>query len=236
MVFLLKKQIPTLVYCGAGMSRSPAVVAAVLSIVQGGSPDEKLKEIVAGHPHDVSPQLWEAELEAWTATVGHRPAVYPMNETKASLSSMANSLRERLTRAVRLILGVAPCSTTGPGCRTDAPQFARGPFPHGRILAFEQFHKNREALSPSLPASPRPRRHIAEPAKSGIGALADLLVNKDWEVRSAAARAMGQMGPDARAVAPALGALRNCGHWQVRKAAVEALEMIQKPNSENASR
>ncbi len=36
------------------------------------------------------------------------------------------------------------CSTTGPGCRTDAPQFARGAFPHGRILAFEQFHKNRE--------------------------------------------------------------------------------------------
>ena len=62
-VSLLKKQIPTLVYCGAGMSRSPAVVAAALSIVQGGSPEEKLKEIVAGHPHDVSPHLWEAVLE-----------------------------------------------------------------------------------------------------------------------------------------------------------------------------
>ena len=59
-VVSLLKQIPTLVYCGAGMSRSPAVVAAALSIVQGGSPDEKLKEIVAGHPHDVSPHLWEA--------------------------------------------------------------------------------------------------------------------------------------------------------------------------------
>ena len=61
-VSLLKRQIPTLVYCGAGMSRSPAVVAAALSIVQGGSPDEKLKEIVAGHPHDVSPHLWESML------------------------------------------------------------------------------------------------------------------------------------------------------------------------------
>ena len=59
-VSLLKKQIPALVYCGAGMSRSPAVVAAALSIVQGGSPDEKVKEIVAGHPHDVLPDLWEA--------------------------------------------------------------------------------------------------------------------------------------------------------------------------------
>ncbi len=63
-VSLLKRQIPTLVYCGAGMSRSPAVVAAALSIVQGGSPDEKLKEIVAGHPHDVSPHLWEAVCRA----------------------------------------------------------------------------------------------------------------------------------------------------------------------------
>ncbi len=60
MVSLLKKRIPTLVYCGAEMNRSPAVVAAALSIVQGGSPDDKLKEIVAGQPHDVSPHLWEA--------------------------------------------------------------------------------------------------------------------------------------------------------------------------------
>jgi len=60
LVSLLKNQIPTLVYCGAGMSRSPAVAAAALSIVQGGSPEEKLKQIVAGRPHDVSPQLWEA--------------------------------------------------------------------------------------------------------------------------------------------------------------------------------
>ena len=36
-VFLLTRQIPTLVYCGAGMSRSPAIVAAAFSIVQGGT-------------------------------------------------------------------------------------------------------------------------------------------------------------------------------------------------------
>jgi protein-tyrosine phosphatase len=59
-VSLLRNRIATLVYCGAGMSRSPAIVAAALSIFQGGSPDEKLKEVVAGHPHDVSPYLWEA--------------------------------------------------------------------------------------------------------------------------------------------------------------------------------
>ncbi len=55
---LLNKQIPTLVYCGAGMSRSPAVVAAALSIVEGGGPDEQLRRVVDGHPHDVSPLLW----------------------------------------------------------------------------------------------------------------------------------------------------------------------------------
>jgi protein-tyrosine phosphatase len=57
---LLRNQVPTLVYCGAGMSRSPAIVAAALSIAQGGRPEDRLREIVAGQPHDVSPQLWEA--------------------------------------------------------------------------------------------------------------------------------------------------------------------------------
>jgi hypothetical protein len=44
------------------MSRSPAVVAAALAIVEGGSPDEKLRQVVSGQPHDVSPQLWDAVL------------------------------------------------------------------------------------------------------------------------------------------------------------------------------
>ena len=57
---LLKNQVPTFVYCGAGMSRSPAVVAAAMSIVQGRNPDETLREVVARQPHDISPQLWKA--------------------------------------------------------------------------------------------------------------------------------------------------------------------------------
>lgn len=64
LVSLLKNQVPTLVYCGAGMSRSPAVVAVALSIVQGGKAKERLREVVAGYPHDVSPQLWEAVQDA----------------------------------------------------------------------------------------------------------------------------------------------------------------------------
>jgi hypothetical protein len=58
-VFFLQREVPALVCCGAGMSRSPAVVAGALSVVQGGTPDERLRQIAIGHPHDVSPQLWE---------------------------------------------------------------------------------------------------------------------------------------------------------------------------------
>jgi hypothetical protein len=58
-VSLLSKEIPTLVFCSAGMSRSPAVLAGALSVLQGGSPDDRLRQIALGHPHDVSPQLWQ---------------------------------------------------------------------------------------------------------------------------------------------------------------------------------
>ena len=67
LVSLLKRGTPTLVFCGAGMSRSPALVAGALSIVEGGSPDDRLREIALGHPHDVSPQLWQAVRETCPA-------------------------------------------------------------------------------------------------------------------------------------------------------------------------
>jgi hypothetical protein len=59
LVLFLQNEIPTLVCCMAGMSRSPAVVAAALSIVRNTKPDAELREIAIGHPHDVSPQLWQ---------------------------------------------------------------------------------------------------------------------------------------------------------------------------------
>jgi hypothetical protein len=64
LVLLLQHRIPTLVYCSAGMSRSPAVVAAALSITFGGSPEERLRQVVSGQPHDVSPRLWESVCRA----------------------------------------------------------------------------------------------------------------------------------------------------------------------------
>jgi hypothetical protein len=58
-VSLLRSRVPTLVCCGSGMSRSPAVVAAALAMVRGGQPGDSLEEVVSGCPHDVSPLLWK---------------------------------------------------------------------------------------------------------------------------------------------------------------------------------
>lgn len=55
---LVETSTPTLVTCGAGMSRSPAIVAAALFMTKGGSPDDWLKKITAAGPHDVAPALW----------------------------------------------------------------------------------------------------------------------------------------------------------------------------------
>lgn len=55
---LLKTQVPTLVFCGGGMSRSPAVAAAALALVENACPEKCLERVAAHHPIDVSPGLW----------------------------------------------------------------------------------------------------------------------------------------------------------------------------------
>jgi protein-tyrosine phosphatase len=55
---LLEKSVPVLVCCGAGMSRSPAVAAAALSMVYQETPEDCLKQIAEHHPADVVPGLW----------------------------------------------------------------------------------------------------------------------------------------------------------------------------------
>ena len=61
-------RLPTLVCCGAGMSRSPAIAAAALSVSGHGSPEECL-EIVSRHSRtDVSPGLWSS-LRAVVSTI-----------------------------------------------------------------------------------------------------------------------------------------------------------------------
>jgi hypothetical protein len=57
-VTLIRAQVPTLICCGAGMSRSPAIAAAALAMVYKEPPGEGLKRVLKYHPGDVSPSLW----------------------------------------------------------------------------------------------------------------------------------------------------------------------------------
>jgi protein-tyrosine phosphatase len=55
---LMRSRITTLVACGAGMCRSPAIVAAALARIEESHPDESLEQLVRDQPHDLSPLLW----------------------------------------------------------------------------------------------------------------------------------------------------------------------------------
>ena len=55
---LLKLELPTLVFCSAGLSRAPAIVAAALSATTATPPDECLKMIAASVSHDMNPGFW----------------------------------------------------------------------------------------------------------------------------------------------------------------------------------
>jgi len=60
---LVAREVPALVCCGAGMSRSPAIAAAALSMAKSMPPEEAL-EIVSRHcPTDVLPGLWREIVE-----------------------------------------------------------------------------------------------------------------------------------------------------------------------------
>jgi hypothetical protein len=56
---LLELRIPTIVTCGAGMSRAPSIVAAALALALHKSPEACLQDVASQHPADVSPGLWE---------------------------------------------------------------------------------------------------------------------------------------------------------------------------------
>ena len=57
-VSLLREKVRTLVYCGAGMSRSVAVASAGVAQWRGEAFEETLKALTDVVPHDVSPALW----------------------------------------------------------------------------------------------------------------------------------------------------------------------------------
>ena len=71
---LLRTRMPALVYCSAGMSRSPAVVASALALVRGRTPQEWLERLAKDSPCDVSPGLWADILASVTLSPSHPPA------------------------------------------------------------------------------------------------------------------------------------------------------------------
>lgn len=61
---LVEANVPTLVCCSAGMSRSPAILSAALAKVARSSSAETLARVSAGQASDVSPALWSEILAA----------------------------------------------------------------------------------------------------------------------------------------------------------------------------
>jgi protein-tyrosine phosphatase len=66
---LVRLRVPTLACCGIGMSRSPAVAAAALSLVSGETPEACLTALAQHHPCDVSTTLWR-DIKACLASAG----------------------------------------------------------------------------------------------------------------------------------------------------------------------
>jgi hypothetical protein len=56
---LLERHVPTLVCCGGGVSRAPALTAAALALAYGETPEGWLERVVLHHPSDVTPGFWK---------------------------------------------------------------------------------------------------------------------------------------------------------------------------------
>jgi protein-tyrosine phosphatase len=66
LALLLNSEYRTLVACSAGMSRAPAIVAAALALHTSSDLNHCLAKVVNGHPHDVSPALWQDVAEVFS--------------------------------------------------------------------------------------------------------------------------------------------------------------------------
>jgi protein-tyrosine phosphatase len=64
---LLKKELATLVCCGGGMSRSPAIAAAALATLGQATLEDCLQTVAAYHRSDLSPALWSEIQRVFTS-------------------------------------------------------------------------------------------------------------------------------------------------------------------------
>jgi hypothetical protein len=55
---LTRADVPTLIYCAAGLSRTPCIAGAALALARGCSPADGLTIVAAAGPSDVAPGLW----------------------------------------------------------------------------------------------------------------------------------------------------------------------------------
>jgi hypothetical protein len=71
---LIRDDVPTLVGCGLGLSRSPCIAGAAIARVRGCPADEGLAIALGTSPADVSPALWAEVLEALGESRQVRPS------------------------------------------------------------------------------------------------------------------------------------------------------------------
>ena len=69
---LVRQGTPTLVCCGAGMSRAPAVAGAAVALLRECPPEEGLTVVCRPGRADVSPALWD-EVHACARLEGPAP-------------------------------------------------------------------------------------------------------------------------------------------------------------------
>jgi len=70
---LVERGVATLVCCGAGMSRSPAIVAAALSRINRSDLGKSLEAVIKVHPADVSLGFWKEVREVSNSPRGPTP-------------------------------------------------------------------------------------------------------------------------------------------------------------------
>lgn len=56
---LMRSELPIIVGCSAGMSRSPTIAAHAMAIAEGVSPQTSLDEIAEQRTLEIHPQLWQ---------------------------------------------------------------------------------------------------------------------------------------------------------------------------------
>ncbi len=67
---LFRRGIPTLVFCSAGMSRSPTIAAFALALAENRNPMDCVSQILQNGPKDVSPVLWNCIEQVYNELTG----------------------------------------------------------------------------------------------------------------------------------------------------------------------